>query len=88
MAAAGVLDGDYLTVLPASGAEDGEMVVAVFGGESDTEGVVKWLRRPEGSPAYLESPDPADTENLRKAGEFRIQGKVVGVVRWSIKRLS
>lgn len=88
MTAAGVLDGDYLTVLPSNDGDDGEMVVAVFGGESDAGGVVKWLRRPEGSPPYLESPDPADTENLRRAGEFQIQGKVIGVVRWSIRRLS
>lgn len=84
----GVLDGDYLTVLRTKECEDGDMVIAGFGGQGDDSAVVKWLRRPADSPPYLESPDPADTEELKKAGPFEIEGKVIGVVRWKIKRLS
>ena len=84
----GVLNGDYITVLRTRECEDGDMVIAGFGGQGDDSAVVKWLRRPTGSPPYLESPDPADTEELKKAGPFEIQGKVIGVVRWKIKRLS
>jgi SOS-response transcriptional repressor LexA len=88
MTADGVLDGDYLTVLRTKECEDGDMVIAGFGGQGDDSAVVKWLRRPAGSSPYLESPDSADTEELRKAGPFEVRGKVIGVVRWKIKRLS
>jgi hypothetical protein len=84
----GILDGDYVTVLRTEDYQDGDLVAAVFGGESDDAAVVKWLRRPRVGPPYLESPDPDDTARLKEHGEFAVRGKVIGVVRWRITRLS
>lgn|GEM_PF-3871646 len=84
----GILHGDYVTVLRTEDYQDGDLVAAVFGGESDDAAVVKWLRRPKGGRPYLESPDPDDTARLKEHGEFTVRGKVIGVVRWRITRLS
>jgi SOS-response transcriptional repressor LexA len=84
----GILDGDYVTVLRTEDYQDGDLVAAVFGGESDDAAVVKWLRRPKGGRPHLESPDPDDTARLKEHGEFTVRGKVIGVVRWRITRLS
>ena len=88
MSGDGIVDGDYVTVLRKEDCDDGDMVAAVFGGESDDAAVVKWLRRSEGGRLYLESSDPDDTAGLKRLGEFKVRGKVIGVVRWRIKRLS
>lgn len=82
----GVLDGDYVTVLRQDEYQDGDMVVAIFGGESSAEAVVKVLRFPDKGTPYLESSDRKDTEDLQKLGEFEVQGKVIGLVRWKIER--
>jgi SOS-response transcriptional repressor LexA len=84
----GIVAGDYVTVLRTEDCRDGDLVAAVFGAEADEAAVVKWLRRPEGGQAYLESSEPDGTAQLREHGEFRVAGKVIGVVRWQIKRLS
>jgi len=84
----GIVEGDYVTVLRTEDCQDGDLVAAVFGGESDEAAVVKWLRRPEGGRAYLESSEPDDTARLKEHGDFRVAGKVIGVVRWQITRLS
>jgi hypothetical protein len=88
MSGDGIVDGDYVTVLRKEDCDDGDMVAAVFGGESDDAAVVKWLRRSEGGRLYLESSVPDDTAGLKRLGEFKVRGKVIGVVRWRIKRLS
>jgi SOS-response transcriptional repressor LexA len=82
----GVLDGDYVTVLRQDEYQDGDMVVAIFGSEAADEAVVKVLRLPDKGDPYLESSDRKDTEDLQKLGEFKVQGKVVGLVRWKIER--
>ena len=88
MAGDGIVHGDYVTVLRKEDCDDGDMVAAVFGGETDDAAVVKWLRRSKGGRPYLESSDPDDTAGLKELGEFKVRGKVIGVVRWQIKRLS
>ncbi len=62
------------------------MVVAIFGSESAAKAVVKVLRFPDKGPPFLESSDRKDSEDLKKLGEFEVQGKVVGLVRWKIER--
>ena len=84
----GIVDGDYVTVLRTETYQDGDLVAAVFGGESDDAAVVKWLRRSKGGRPYLKSPDPDDTARLKELGEFTVTRKVIGVVRWRITRLS
>ena len=88
MSGDGIVDGDYVTVLRKEDCDDGDMVAAVFGSASDDAAVVKWLRRSKGGRPYLESSDPDDTAGLKGLGEFEVRGKVIGVVRWHIKRLS
>ena len=84
----GIVDGDYVTVLRTEDYHDGDLVAAIFGGGSDDAAVVKWLRHSKGGRPYLESPDPEDTARLKALGAFRVSGKVIGVVRWGITRLS
>ncbi len=76
----GILDEDYVTMLPQGDYQDGDIVVAIFGGESSDKAVVKVLRRPEGEDPYLEPLDPSEAG---KEG-FTVQGKVVGLVRWHV----
>lgn len=83
----GVLDGDYVTILRQEDYQDGDVVVAIFGGESADEAVVKVLRLPDKGVPYLESSDQIETEELQRLGEFTVQGKVVGLVRWEIQRV-
>lgn len=84
----GIVDGDYVTVLRTEDCQDGDLVAAIFGGESDDAAVVKWLRRSKGGRPYLESPDPDDTARLKEHGEFKVRGKVISVVQWRITPLS
>jgi SOS-response transcriptional repressor LexA len=83
MAAYGILNGDYVTMLPQGNYLDGDIVVAIFGGESSDRAVVKVLRRPERGEPYLEPLDPSEVE---KEG-FTVQGKVAGLVRWQIEHV-
>jgi SOS-response transcriptional repressor LexA len=80
----GVLDGDYVTILKDERYQDGDMVVAIFGGESSAGAVVKVLRLPDGEDPYLE---PLDPNEVVETEGFEVQGKVVGLVRWNIKRV-
>jgi repressor LexA len=72
----GILDGDFVIVRRQPKAKDGETVVALI----DNEATVKrYYRRRE----YVElRPAHEDMKPLRvKGGDFRIAGKVVGVLR-------
>jgi SOS-response transcriptional repressor LexA len=82
-----ILDGDFVTVIPELEPYDNEMVAVTYGGESDTEAQVKWLRLPEGADPYLQGSDPSDITELKEADRPEFY-KVIGVVRWDIKRLS
>ena len=75
---AGILDGDYVFVKKQETARSGEMVVALVGDEA----TVKWYR--PGKSAVILAPDNPEFEPITvtaESPEFRIAGKVVGVLR-------
>lgn len=73
-----IRDGDYIVVQAQQTAEDGEMVVALVGGESAT---VKKLYREPGDRIRLQPANPTMEPIFVGADELRIQGIVVGVIR-------
>jgi len=75
---AGIADGDLVFVRKQETARAGDMVVAVIGDEA----TVKWYR-PKGNKVILEpdNPDFAPIEVSARSPEFRIAGKVVGMLR-------
>jgi len=73
-----IRDGDYIVVQAQETAEDGEMVVALVGGESAT---VKKLYREPGDRIRLQPANPTMEPIFVGADELRIQGIVVGVIR-------
>lgn len=77
MAGAGILDGDLAICEPRQFARDGEIVVALVGGEEAT--VKRFFRRGDRIELRPENPDyaPLDLD----LGEVLVQGKVVGVQR-------
>ena len=76
MVEAGVLDGDYVIVRKQETADDGDIVVALI----ENEATLKRLYRESGG-VRLE-PANKDMASIHvTSGEFKIQGKLVGVVR-------
>jgi len=76
MVDAGILDGDYVIIRKQETAEDGEIVVALI----KDEATLKRFYR-EGDGVRLE-PANSTMQPIRvRTGEFRIQGKLVGVQR-------
>lgn len=73
-----IRDGDYIVVQAQENAEDGEMVVALVGGDSAT---VKKLYREPGGRIRLQPANPTMEPILVDARDVRIQGIVVGVIR-------
>ena len=73
-----IRDGDYIVVQAQENAEDGQMVVALVGGESAT---VKKLYREGGGRIRLQPANPTMDPILVDAADVRIQGIVVGVIR-------
>ncbi len=73
-----IRDGDYIVVQAQETAEDGEMVVALVGGESAT---VKKLYREGNGRVRLQPANPTMDPIFVRADELRIQGIVVGVIR-------
>ncbi len=73
-----IRDGDYIVVQAQETAEDGEMVVALVGGDSAT---VKKLYRERGGQIRLQPANPTMEPILVDARDVRIQGIVVGVIR-------
>jgi repressor LexA len=73
-----IRDGDYIVVQAQESAEDGEMVVALVGGDSAT---VKKLYRESGNRVRLQPANPIMSPILVDARDVRIQGVVVGVIR-------
>jgi repressor LexA len=84
MAGDGVLDGDYLVVVPDPDPENGEMVLVSLGGDTgDT--TIKRLRH-EGATVRLESSNPDYPPIVaRQDAQLVILGKVIGVVRRHIE---
>jgi repressor LexA len=73
-----IRDGDYIVVQAQQTAEDGEMVVALVGGEAAT---VKKLYREAGGRIRLQPANPTMDPIIVDARNVRIQGIVVGVIR-------
>ncbi len=73
-----IRDGDYIVVSSQATAEDGEMVVALVGGDSAT---VKKLYREPGNRIRLQPANRTMEPIIVDAGEVVIQGVVVGVIR-------
>jgi repressor LexA len=70
--------GDYIVVAAQDSAEDGQMVVALVGGDSAT---VKKLYREAGGRVRLQPANPTMRPIVEDARNVRIQGVVVGVIR-------
>ena len=73
-----IRDGDYIVVQAQQNAEDGEMVVALVGGDSAT---VKKLYREAGGRIRLQPANPTMEPIIVDARDVQIQGIVVGVIR-------
>ncbi len=73
-----IRDGDYIVVQAQDRAEDGQMVVALVGGESAT---VKKLYREAGGRIRLQPANPTMQPIFVDAEDVRVQGIVVGVIR-------
>jgi repressor LexA len=73
-----IRDGDYIVVSAQPTAEDGEMVVALVGGESAT---VKKLYRESGNRIRLQPANAAMQPIMVDADDVLVQGIVVGVIR-------
>ena len=73
-----IRDGDYIVVQAQQSAEDGEMVVALVGGDSAT---VKKLYREPGGRIRLQPANPTMEPIIVDADDVTIQGVVVGVIR-------
>jgi len=73
-----IRDGDYIVVQAQDSAEDGQMVVALVGGDSAT---VKKLYREREGRIRLQPANPTMEPIFVDAGDVRVQGVVVGVIR-------
>lgn len=76
MIEAGILDGDYVVVRKQETADDGDIVVALI----ENEATLKRFYR-DGNGVRLEPANSSMKPTRVTAGEFRIQGTLVGVVR-------
>ena len=73
-----IRDGDHIVVRSGETAADGEMVVALVGGEAAT---VKKLYREPGDRVRLQPANPEVAPIVERAAEVQVQGIVVGLVR-------
>ena len=73
-----IRDGDYIVVNSQDTADDGQMVVALVGGDSAT---VKKLYRERDGRIRLQPANPAMRPIVEDPDNVRIQGVVVGVIR-------
>ncbi len=73
-----IRDGDFIVVAEQKSAEDGQMVVALIGGDSAT---VKKLYREPGNRIRLQPANHTMQAIIEDADNVAIQGVVVGVIR-------
>ncbi|MBU1935780.1 transcriptional repressor LexA [bacterium] len=75
---AGIMDGDVLFARPQSSAQKGDIVIALL----DNEATVKYFR-PEGNRICLQPANPKFNPIFveKKSPDFRILGKVIGLMR-------
>lgn len=74
---AGILDGDTVIIRHADTANNGDIVVALIGGN---EATLKRLRR-RGDSIALEAANPAYGTRLYGADQVQVQGRLVGLIR-------
>lgn len=78
----GILDGDYVIVTPDPRPQDGQIAVVLIGDEA----TVKHIHYEDAS-VRLKSSNPSTPDQVYgESDRPRIQGRVIGVVRWSISR--
>ncbi len=73
-----IKDGDYIVVSAQDTADDGQMVVALVGGDSAT---VKKLYREPGGKVRLQPANPSVPPIVEDAHNVAVQGVVIGVIR-------
>lgn len=73
-----IRDGDYVIVEERSSARDGEMVIALLGGENVT---LKKLFREGGGKVRLQPANPKMKPILVDQDDLKVQGVVIGVLR-------
>jgi repressor LexA len=73
-----IRDGDYIVVASQPTASDGEVVVALVGGDSAT---VKRLYREPGNRVRLQPANPSMDPIVLNADDVMVQGVVVGLIR-------
>ncbi len=79
MIGAGIFDGDLLIVQPQDTANHGDIVVAVIGSDATVKRLVQ-----KDNVSYLKAENPA-YDNIFPDQEWRVQGKVMAVVRQHVK---
>lgn len=82
MIQAGILEGDYVIVKPQSTSENGEIVVALIGEEATVKRFYRSRSQIRLEPANDKLKPIVVTPG---SGEFRILGKVVGLIRRSVR---
>ncbi len=74
---AGINDGDVVVIQETNNADNGDIVVAVV---EDYEATLKRYRR-QGDRIALEAANPAYETRVFPAGQVKVQGKLVGLIR-------
>ena len=82
MIQAGILEGDYVLVRPQSTAENGEIVAALIGDEATVKRFYRDKDRVRLEPANSRFKPIVVAPG---SGDFRILGKVAGLVRRSVR---
>jgi repressor LexA len=74
----GIFEGDLVIVLPANAALNGDIVVAML----DDEVTVKTFEQKNDRMRLLPQNDNYQPIEINESKEFKIVGKVTGIVRW------
>jgi repressor LexA len=78
----GILDGDYVIVAPDPRPQEGQIAVVLI----EDEATVKHIHYEDKS-VCLKSSNPSTPDQVYGEGDrLKVQGRVIGVVRWSISR--
>ncbi|MBM4144187.1 MAG: transcriptional repressor LexA [Lentisphaerae bacterium] len=78
MMGCGILDGDYAIVRKQAEVETGEIALAVLNGEQT---IKRFIRTEQGVRLQPENPTFKPIEIVAGTGDFRVAGKVVGIMR-------
>jgi repressor LexA len=78
MIKAGIFEGDYVIVVPASEAKNGDIVVALI----DDEATVKTFENRNGQIRLLPGNDNYQPIEIKNSSSFSLAGKVKGIIRY------